>query len=125
MTEWKETPQVKRSFEEALFLRERLEKYAGSIMNHPDKADQNMILDYFHTLYALVEKEELIYTRMTLSEDAECKEMVKTLTEQLRMFEVFDENANMRDVFAAVKKEIRSTLTKLDDNTPLDEDPFL
>lgn len=125
MTEWKETPQVKRSFEEALFLRERLEKYAGSIMNHPETADQNMILDYFHTLYALVEKEELIYTRMTLSEDAECKEMVKTLTEQLRLFEVFDENANMRDVFAAVKKEIRSTLTKLDDNTPLDEDPFL
>ena len=64
-----ESPHVKRAYEEALFLRERLIKQMEAIALGDLDLEQS--IEYMHTLYALVEKEHSLHTRLRLSNDTE------------------------------------------------------
>ena len=64
------SPFVKRSFDEAEFLRQRVTELTV-LMQNGREDDEQLALEYLHALYGLVEKEHLIYTRLRLSNDVE------------------------------------------------------
>jgi len=66
-----DTPQIKRALDEVEFLRARLfhlQEQTASL--HGRKAKEVMV-DYLHTLYALVDKEHNLYTRFSLMDSVE------------------------------------------------------
>ena len=54
-----DAPYVQRSIEEAEFLKARLLNQTEIVLNTKGE-DLQVALDYFHTLYALVEKEHML-----------------------------------------------------------------
>ena len=115
-----DAPYVQRSMEEAEFLKARLLNQTEIVLNTKGE-DLQVALDYLHTLYALVEKEHMLYTRFMLSDDMEAHIAASKLDGAKIATE--DNNfANGDQFYRALKEDIKNALTKLDD-TDLDE-PF-
>jgi len=67
-----DTPQIKRALDEVEFLRSRLSNLQDSIASSLDerRAKETMV-DYLHTLYALIDKEHNLYVRFSLIDSVE------------------------------------------------------
>ncbi len=72
-----DTPHYKRAVEEADFLRDRLFHLQERVQSNPDYGDAH--IDYLHTLYALIDKEHSIYTRLRLIDSTESRRAIEQL----------------------------------------------
>ena len=115
-----DSPHVQRAYEEALFLRERLIKQMETIASGKD-LDLDMSIEYMHTLYALVEKEHSLHTRLRLSNDTEALVAAAELDGAL-IAATSDEFINADHYYRTLKDDIKRNLSYLSDED-LDELP--
>ena len=113
-----ESPHVQRAFDEALFLRERLIKQTDLLMKGKT-LDIDLSIEYMHTLYALVEKEHSIHTRLRLSDDKEALEAAAELDGSI-IAASSDEFVNADQYYRKLKEDIKRNLSVLSDED-LDE----
>ena len=81
-----DSPFAMRESEEIIELQERL-RFLQDIVNTIDDEedlDEEFSSDFMHTLYALIEKQLIIVTRLKLSEDEIDKLMLESLNEDAR-----------------------------------------
>jgi len=71
------TPQYQRATEEADFLRKRLYALQEQVEREDSYGDAH--LDYLHTLYALIDKEHSIFTRLKLIDSTESRRAIEYL----------------------------------------------
>ena len=85
--------------------------------------DADTIIEYFHTLYALVEKQHVVYTRLSLSKDPEAMELAEGIKMTSKMLGMRSD-MNVFDFYGAMKNDIKQHLKLLgqDLDSPLDED---
>ena len=115
-----ESPHVQRAYEEAIFLRERLIKQMETIAIG-DELDLDMSLEYMHTLYALVDKEHSLHTRLRLSNDKEALEAAAELDGAI-IAEGSELFVNADHYYRTLKDDIKRNLTILSDDD-LDDIP--
>lgn len=113
-----ESPHVKRAFEEALFLRERLIKQTD-LLTKGKTLDLDLSIEYMHTLYALVEKEHSIHTRLRLSNDTEALKAAADLDGSI-IAASSDEFVNADHYYRTLKDDIKRNLALMSDED-LDE----
>lgn len=108
-----DAPHVKRSIEEATFLRNRLIEQTENVLNTRGE-DKEVALEYLHTLYALVEKEHLIHTRLRLSNDQEAL-MAASQLDGSKIAASHPDFVNADQFYRALKDDIKRALEQIDD----------
>ncbi len=99
-----DTPQFKQAMEEADFLRKRLTKLQDRMELQPHGGPTH--IDYLHTMYALIDKEHSIYTRLSLIDTTEAKRMINQLDACKVVGLLGDDEVTMRNVYPVVKGEL-------------------
>lgn len=81
-----DSPFALKESEELEQLQERLRFLYDIInsMDDDDEVDPDMSSDFFHTLYALIDKQLVLYTRLQLSDDKVDKVMMEELNMNAR-----------------------------------------
>ena len=108
-----ESPHVQRAIEETYFLRERLIKQM-EILGSGKELDLEMSIDYMHTLYALVEKEHSLHTRLRLSNDTEALVAAAELDGAM-IASISDDFINADHYYRTLKNDIKRNLSMLSD----------
>ena len=120
-----DTPHYKRAVEEADFLRDRLFHLQEKVQSNPDYGDAH--IDYLHTLYALIDKEHSIYTRLHLIDSTESRRAI----EKLDAYKIIDflpkddaDPVTVHNIYPIVKAEIMHLIKEVsgDDWDPCDFD---
>lgn len=119
------TPQVKRAMEEADFLRDRLMNLQERLEGSSQAGDTH--IDYLHTLYALIDKEHSIFTRLKLIDSFESRRAIENLDSyKIIAFLPAAEQAVMTpaELYPAVKEELIELIKEMsgDDWHPEDFD---
>lgn len=120
-----EYPHFERALEEADFLRDRLFNLQEQLL---DGIDPETHLDYLHTMYALIDKEHSIYTRLHLMDTPEARETILSL-DAYKVVQLLDtSDVNIHNVYPIVKRELIELIKNVseEDWTPedFDIDPF-
>ena len=119
------TPQVKRAMEEADFLRDRLMNLQERLEGSDQAGDVH--IDYLHTLYALIDKEHSIFTRLKLIDSFESRRAIENLDSyKIIAFLPAAEQASMTpaELYPSVKAELIELIKEMsgDDWHPEDFD---
>ena len=109
-----DSPHVKRSYDEAEFLRQRVTELTVLMQNGREN-DEQLALEYLHALYGLVEKEHLIHTRLRLSNDAEALIAASKL-DGAQIAADTDGYTNGDDFYRQLKKDIMKAIYTIDTN---------
>ena len=107
-----ESPHVQRAYEEAIFLRERLLEQMENISK--GNLDLDASIEYMHTLYALVEREHSLHTRLRLSNDTEALVAAAELDGAV-IAATSDEFINADHYYRTLKDDIKRNLSYLSD----------
>ncbi len=116
------TPQYQRATEEADFLRKRLYALQERVEREDSYGDAH--LDYLHTLYALIDKEHSIYTRLKLIDTIEAKRKIDELDAYKVVGLLNADDVSIDNVYPVVKKELVELIKQVsgDDWNPEDFD---
>ena len=119
------SPFYKRAVEEADFLRDRLMKLQERLEGSSQAGDTH--IDYLHTLYALIDKEHSIFTRLKLIDSFESRRAIENLDAyKIIAFLPAAEQAGMTpaELYPAVKEELIELIKEMsgDDWHPEDFD---
>ena len=109
-----DSPHVKRSYDEAEFLRQRVAELTVLLQNGRED-DEQLVLEYLHALYGLVEKEHLIYTRLRLSNDVEALIAASEL-DGAQIASDSNDYASGDDFYRQLKDGIKSAIYTVDTN---------
>ena len=99
--------------EEVMELQERL-KFMQNMINSMDdeeELDPEFTVDFFHTLYALVEKQLIVTIRLQLSEDEVDKLMLQQLNKEAK--EEMGEYDTLYEYLINRKQEIKEKIIEL------------
>ena len=99
-----ESPFYKRAVEEANFLRNRLIKLQERLSEQPNMGDIHV--DYLHTLYALIDKEHLIFTRLKLIDTFESRSAIENLDAYKIVGLLHGDDVDINNVYPIVKSEL-------------------
>ena len=113
-----DAPHVKRAIEEANFLRRRLDNQTQIVLE-TGAADEQIALEYLHTLYATVEKEHQLYLRFRLSDDVEALKAAAEL-DGAKIAAEHPDFINGDQFYRKLKEDIKEALESMDD-TDLDD----
>ena len=115
-----DTPQFNQAMEEAEFLRNRLYKLQDKLELQPHGGDAHV--DYLHTMYALIDKEHSIYTRLSLIDSTEARRMIHQLDACKVVGLLRDDEVTMKNVYPVVKGELIELIKQVsgDDWDPSD-----
>ena len=108
-----ESPHVQRAYEETHFLRERLIKQM-EVISSGKELDLEMSIEYMHTLYALVDKEHSLHTRLRLSNDTQALVAASELDGAV-IASTTDEFINADHYYRTLKNDIKRNLSLLAD----------
>jgi len=118
-----DSPFAMRESEEISELQLRLQFLQDIIKNtDEDDLDDEFTSDFVHTLYALVEKQLIIVTRLKLSEDEIDKLMLESLNEDARK-EGMPVGTDLYSYLIQRRSDIREKITEItgeDLDTPVD-----
>lgn len=109
-----DSPHVKRSYDEAEFLRQRVAELTVLLQNGREN-DEQLTLEYLHALYGLVEKEHLIHTRLCLSNDTEALIAASKL-DGAQIAADSDDYSNGDDFYRQLKDGIMKAIYAIDTN---------
>ena len=115
-----DSPQVKQGIEEAEFLKARLLKQTELIVRS-NLDDEELAIEYLHTLYALVDKEHGLYTRYRLSGDVEAL-IAASEMDGSKIASMHSDYPNGDSYYRALKKDIKTALKKVSDEDP--DEPY-
>jgi len=117
-----DTPQFRRAMEEADFLRQRLFKVFDQLEG--ETSASAIHCDYLHTMYALIDKEHSIYTRLKLIDTEEAQLMLEHLDANKIVDLLKDERTTIHNIYPKVKEELIELIKKVcgDDFDPEDFD---
>ena len=115
-----DTPQFQQALEEAEFLRDRLYKLQDRLEGAPTRGELHV--DYLHTMYALIDKEHSIYTRLSLIDSTEARRMINQLDACKVVGLLRDDEVTMKNVYPVVKGELIELIKQVsgDDWDPSD-----
>ena len=102
-------PFLNRALEEAAYLQDRV---AHLQLLVEERDDEYTRVEYFHTLYALVEKEHMIYTRLALSDDERLKSLIPTL-DGYRATQTFQKAKSVFEFYAILKEQLRAIIKEM------------
>ncbi len=117
-----DTPQFQQALEEAEFLRDRLYKLQDRLEGAPTRGELHV--DYLHTMYALIDKEHSIYTRLKLIDTIEAKRRIVELDAYKVVGLLNADDVDINNVYPVVKKELIELIKQVsgDDWDPEDFD---
>ena len=99
-----DTPQFQQALEEAEFLRDRLFKLQDRMEGSSLRGELHV--DYLHTMYALIDKEHSIYTRLKLIDTIEAKRRIVELDAFKVVGLLNADDVNINNVYPVVKGEL-------------------
>ena len=108
-----DAPHVKRVIEEADFLRDRLLNQTQIVLNTKGE-DKEAAIEYLHTLYALVEKEHSLHTRLRLSDDQEALTFA-ALLDGSQIAATHPDFVNGDQFYRALKEDVKRAIEQIDD----------
>ena len=114
-----EQPFLKSAIDEAQAMRDRLVSLGPSFA----LLDKEGMIEYLHTLYALVDKEHVIYTRLSLTDEAWAKEGLEALNDRRKEINLF-QDVPLSQFFEMTKAQIKKYLYALEGDQPLWDDPL-
>ena len=117
-----DTPQFQQAMEEAEFLRNRLYKLQDRLEGAPTRGELHV--DYLHTMYALIDKEHSIFTRLKLIDTIEAKRRIAELDAFKVVGLLNADDVNINNVYPVVKQELIALIKQVsgDDWDPEDFD---
>jgi len=115
-----DTPQFRQAMEEADFLRERLLKTHAKLEKEPQHLE--VYCDYLHTMYALIDKEHSIYTRLKLIDSEESRAAIEMLDAHKIAGMLLDDSISIHNIYPKVKEELIDLIKEVsgDDFDPED-----
>ena len=114
-----EHPFLRQALDEAVVLRERLDSLGPSFAT----LQKDGMIEYLHTLYALVEKEEVIYHRLKLADEDWAAEGLAELEKRRKEINLFTD-VPLYEFFTKTKDQVKNYIQALDG--PFDyDDPLL
>jgi len=118
-----DTPQIKRELDEAEFLRERLFNLQAVLEFNNEDGGASTMIDYLHTLYALIEKEHVIYTRFCLIDTVEAHRAIAKL-DAYKMMDLLGEidEKNLATIYPTLKKNLKEVIKETSGDDFNDED---
>ena len=95
---------LRRAQEEADFLRDRLIKLQERLSEQPNMGDLHV--DYLHTLYALIDKEHSIFTRLKLIDTVESHRAIQELDAYKIVGLLHADDVDINNVYPIIKSEL-------------------
>ena len=109
---------LNKEIEEMMFLQETINKLTPKLYLSDD---DDLASEYYHTLYALTEKQHVIYTRLRFSDDPMDQEYRKSIeTVTLSTGRSPDEPVDV--FFSELKEEVKEVLAQVQGHSMEDED---
>tara|TARA_R110002050_G_scaffold382_1_gene2640 strand:- start:33507 stop:33920 length:414 start_codon:yes stop_codon:yes gene_type:complete len=113
-----ESPVVERCIEEIEFLQDRVQEIAMIVdlankESHSYETDE-LKIEFLHSLYALAEKEHNLYTRLSLSKDADAQDYKCYLEEQSKDFGI-DKSGGLDQYYIELKSSVKDKIKELTD----------
>lgn len=72
------------------------------------------LVDYLHTLYALIDKQHVIYTRLSLTDDPDARRIAEGIRQTTKLINYYGHSdMNVFDFYKKMKEEIREQLIML------------
>ena len=104
------TPYIRKELVEIHELQEKISTYDPlQVFNSPQDA-----LEHLHTLYALVEKQHVVYTRLCLeTEDKPAQELRLTI-EQVSVMMGRPEEITVAEFYSSMKEDLTEAIKELD-----------
>lgn len=102
---------VKTELKEIGFLQEKIASSMMSFSSMP----REIQLEHVKTLESLLEKQKVLYTRLSLSDDPEALEMKEKLNQSAKIIGI-DSNYNINQVFSNMTTLIKSIRKQLQDD---------
>ena len=118
-----DSPFVRRSMEEAEFLKARVVLQTEIVIDSKGE-DEEIYLEFLHTLYALVESEHLLYTRLRLSNDTEALIAASQLDGSI-VASQNDGFVSGDDFYHKLKSDIKLAIARIEGFDPDDLSDFL
>ena len=97
-------------------IQELQEEVYGSVFNFP-QMDQEDKAEHIELLIELLEKQRILYTRMSLSDDPQAKQMKQNIQESAVMMGM-PKDVDMATVFANMDKMIDVMQQQVDNTSP-------
>ena len=111
-----ESPHVLRAIEEIEFLQDRVQEIAIivdlSTNENLDYRQDELKIEFLHSLYALAEKEHNLYTRVALSKDADAQDYKCYLEEQSKDFGI-DKSGGLSQYYVELKDQLKVKIKEL------------
>lgn len=114
------SPFLSRAFEEADFLRNRILKLQRNVEANEDPIAEAELL---HTIYAMIEKEQLIFTRLKLIGSESANQQIECL-DGMKAKAMMPVDMDLLEFYIAVKFEIKKVLTDITGEVFDDEEEF-
>ena len=108
MSDFFKSEMVRGDLQEMMELQQMCFKYA---MSFP-VLDNNRRMEYLEVLMSLLEKQEIMYARMSLSEDEEAKTVVDNMRNAVVMLGG-DPNLTVKDMFLDLRNKVNAMMDKL------------
>ena len=99
-------------------IQELQEEIYGSVFNFPqmDNEEKEEQADHIEALLELLEKQRILYTRMSLSDDPQAKKMKENIQESAVMMGM-PKDVDMANVFANMEKMIGIMKQQVDNSS--------
>tara|TARA_R110001592_G_scaffold235813_3_gene493960 strand:- start:484 stop:852 length:369 start_codon:yes stop_codon:yes gene_type:complete len=114
------SPFLSRALEEADYLRSRILNLQQTV---EDRSDPIAEAELLHTIYAMIEKEQLIYTRLLLMDTAQAQQQIECL-DGMKAKSLMPVDMGLLDFYIAVKHEIKQILSDVTGEVFDDEEEF-
>ena len=102
---------IQQEVEEMQFL----QSLVSAMADEAEMTDSvEYLIEYYHTLYALLDKQHVIYTRLSLTDDMEATIMATQLSEEANRIGK-EPNISMSQFYSQSKKDIQHELELLGD----------
>lgn len=111
---------LNREIEEMIFIQETVNKLTPQMLVSDDR---QISIEYYHSLYALTEKQHVIFTRLKFSENPDDKIHRKTI-EDVTLMTGRKEDEPMDVFFTNLKKEVLEVLEQLENDYKGDDPNF-
>ncbi len=108
MSDFFKSEMVRGDLQEMMELQQMCFKYA---MSFP-VLDNNRRMEYLEVLMSLLEKQEIMYARMSLSEDEEAKTVVDNMRNAVVMLGG-DPNLTVKDMFLDLRNKVNAMMKNL------------
>ena len=96
-------------------IQELQEEVYGSVFNFPQMEQEDKV-EHIELLIELLEKQRILYTRMSLSDDPEAKKMKENIQQSAVMMGM-PKDVNMATVFANMEKMIEVMRQQVDNSS--------